>query len=70
MRGGMNREGYSSMQGSKISKPEGCGEDGEGGCSRRVLRWRGLSFVPSPPPGSLEKITEQAGFVTAPGSPL
>lgn len=27
---GMNRGGYSSTQGSKISKPEGCEEDGEG----------------------------------------
>ena len=57
---GMNRKGYSPMQGSKISKPEVYGEDEEGGYSRRVSRWRGLAFVPSPPPGSLEKITEQA----------
>lgn len=56
----MNREGFSSMQESKISKLEGRGEDEEGGYSRRVLRWRGLSFVLTPPPGSLEKITEQA----------
>lgn len=48
------------MQGSKISKPEGCGEDGEGGCSGRVGWWWGLAFVPTPPPGSPEKITEQA----------
>lgn len=33
----MNRGGYSSMQGSKISKLEACEEDGEGGCNRRVL---------------------------------
>lgn len=58
--GGMNRGGYSSTQGSKISKPEGCGEDGDGGCSGRVSRWWGLAFVPTPPPGSPEKITKQA----------
>lgn len=57
---GMNREDYPSMQGSKIPKPECCGEDEEGGYSRRVSRWRGLAFVPSPPPGSIEKISEQA----------
>lgn len=60
MWGDLNRRGYSSTQGSKISKPEGCGEDGEGGCSRRVSGWWGLAFVPTPPPGSPEKITEQA----------
>lgn len=60
MSGGMNMGGYSSMQGSKISKPEGCREDGEGGCSGRVLGQWGLAFVPTPPPGSPEKITAQA----------
>lgn len=48
-----------STQGSKISKPEGCVEDGEGGCSGRVLAVA-VAFVPVPihqdPP---EKITEQ-----------
>lgn len=58
MCGGMNRRGYPSTQGSKISKPEDCGEVGEGRFSRRVSGWWGLAFVPTPPPGSPEKITE------------
>lgn len=35
-------------------------EVGEGTFSRRVSGWWGLAFVPTPPPGSPEKITEQA----------
>ena len=53
--GAVNRRGYSSTQGSKISKPEGFWEDGEGGCSGRVSGRQGLAFVPTPPPGSPEK---------------
>lgn len=32
----------------------------ESGCNRRVSGWWGLAFVPISPPGSPEKITEQA----------
>lgn len=56
---GVSGAGSWSTQGSKISKPEGCVEDGEGGCSGRVLAVA-VAFVPVPihqdPP---EKITEQ-----------
>lgn len=68
--GGMNRRGYSSTQGSKISKPEGCGEDGEGGCSGRVLGWWGLAFVPAPTTRILWKDYRAGWFVTAPSSSL
>lgn len=65
---GMNRGGYSSMQGSKISKPEGCGEDGEGWCSGRVF-W-GLAFVPTPSTRIPWKDHQAGWFVTALGSPF
>lgn len=44
----MSSEGSSSTQGSKISKPEGCVEDGKGGCSGRVLVVAAVAFVPAP----------------------
>lgn len=44
----MKRGGYPSTQGSKISKPEGCGEDGEGGYSGRISGQWGLAFVVAP----------------------
>lgn len=60
------------MQGSKISKPEGCGEDGEGG----YAEWWGLAlFVcvcvlcSNPSPGSPEKITERADSSRLPALP-
>lgn len=46
--GGMNRGGYSSTQGSKISKPEGRGEDGEGGCSGEGFGVVGVGFCSNP----------------------
>lgn len=46
--GAMNRRGYSSTQGSKISKPEGFWEDGEGGCSGRVSGAAGVGFCSDP----------------------
>lgn len=64
---GMSRESYSSMQGSKISKPESW----RGWVQREVFRGGGkLAFVSGPPPGSLEKITEQVDSSRLPGSGL
>lgn len=48
MCGGLNRGGYSSTQGSKISKPEGRGEDGEGGCSGEGFGVVGVGFCSNP----------------------
>lgn len=64
---GMSRESYSSTQGSKISKPESWR-----GWVQREVFWGGgkLAFVSSPPPGSLEKITEQADSSRLPRSGL
>lgn len=69
----MSRTGYSSTQGSKISKPEGCGEDGDGWMQQEGFRagrvGGGVGFCSSPsPPGSPEKITEQADSSQLPNS--
>lgn len=68
--GGMNRGGYSSTQGSKISKPEGCREDGEGGCSGRVSGLVGVGFCSSSSTRIPWKDHRVGWFVTALSSPF
>lgn len=70
--GAVSGAGSSSTQGSKISKPEGCVEDGEGGCSGRVLvaAVAVVAFVPAPlHQGLPEKITEQPDSSQLPARP-
>lgn len=68
--GAVSGAGSPSTQGSKISKPEGCVEDGEGGCSGRVLVAVVAAFVPAPlHQGLAEKITEQPDSSWLPARP-
>lgn len=68
--GGMNRGGYSSTQGSKISKPEGRGEDGEGGCSGEGFGVVGVGFCSNPSTRIPWKDHRAGRFVAAPSSSL